>query len=594
MPQSAANNIGINYGWSVGESGWKAGVDYNWLALDALTQPRILDKDLATPPGSPTISDAYIVATSPTGAWAGKAGQIAIYNGTGWYFFPPKSGWKVYVVDEAIPYLYNGSAWTSTIAFGSLYSPGAVRIGVQSNIDSSFTSSDPLFISVGASTNNVSLLLTNSTSTTFLSVLELGHSKSATAGDLSVASANGDALGAVTFSGVDTTTGALRFATYLKSLVDASPGASFVPGRLEFHTVSSAGVDQTAMTIKATGNILVGTTTDDAVNRLQVSGSISATALRGGAYTAAVASLPNGIGTAKNPQVQAADTTDFAAVSAHINDGTNNRRAGIFVDQTNGITGISTNAASGVAPFVLRLSGTEIWRAFSGGNIAIGSTSDDGANKLQVSGTIACNNGINISGSAPFIANKTAGDRLLLTGADNATATGGGAIALRDDTSATNAFGIELYAGGSEAARITTNRNLLIGTTTDDATNKLQVAGGIVSNAGTAGIGYAAGAGGAVTQITSRTTGVTLNKTTGAITLVSAAGSATYQSFTLTNSAIGANDIVKVVQKSGTDKYIILVTAVAAGSCQITFATTGGTTTETPVFAFAVIKGAVA
>ena len=38
-----------------------------------------------------------------------------------------------------------------------------------------------------------------------------------------------------------------------------------------------------------------------------------------------------------------------------------------------------------------------------------------------------------------------------------------------------------------------------------------------VTSSGTAGVGYATGAGGAVTQITSPTTGVTLNKTTGAI-----------------------------------------------------------------------------
>ena len=108
------------------------------------------------------------------------------------------------------------------------------------------------------------------------------------------------------------------------------------------------------------------------------------------------------------------------------------------------------------------------------------------------------------------------------------------------------------------------------------------------------GLGYGTGSGGAVTQATSRTTGVTLNKTNGAITLVSAAGLATYQSFTVTNSTVAATDTIIVNQKSGTDKNIILVTAVAAGSFQITFATTGGITTEQPVFNFAVIKAVVA
>lgn len=104
-------------------------------------------------------------------------------------------------------------------------------------------------------------------------------------------------------------------------------------------------------------------------------------------------------------------------------------------------------------------------------------------------------------------------------------------------------------------------------------------------------IGYTTGGGGgAVTQATSRTTGVTLNTGSGAITLVSAAGTTTWQSFTITNSKVVATDTVIVNQKSGTDKYMIHVTNVSAGSFQITFATTGGTTTEQPVFNFAVVK----
>jgi len=105
-----------------------------------------------------------------------------------------------------------------------------------------------------------------------------------------------------------------------------------------------------------------------------------------------------------------------------------------------------------------------------------------------------------------------------------------------------------------------------------------------------AGLGYGTGAGGTVTQATSRTTAVTLNKPCGAITLVSAAGSTSWQSFTVNNSLVAATDTIMVNQKSGTDKYMIHVTAVAAGSFQIRFATMSGTTTEQPVFNFAICK----
>ncbi len=127
-------------------------------------------------------------------------------------------------------------------------------------------------------------------------------------------------------------------------------------------------------------------------------------------------------------------------------------------------------------------------------------------------------------------------------------------------------------------------------TTTRTLNAKVTNDGQVVCLNPTGGIGYGTGAGGTVTQGTSRTTGVTLDKVCGQITLVSAAGTATWQTFTVTNAAVAANDLVDVVQKSGTDLYMIFVTNVAAGSFKITFATTGGTTTEQPVFTFAVTK----
>lgn len=106
------------------------------------------------------------------------------------------------------------------------------------------------------------------------------------------------------------------------------------------------------------------------------------------------------------------------------------------------------------------------------------------------------------------------------------------------------------------------------------------------------GLGYTTGAGATVEQATSRTTGVTINANTGAITLVSAAGSTTAASFTVTNSKVAATDTIIVNQKSGTDLRHVLVTAVADGSFRITTFTVSGTTTEQPVINFAVVKGA--
>lgn len=105
--------------------------------------------------------------------------------------------------------------------------------------------------------------------------------------------------------------------------------------------------------------------------------------------------------------------------------------------------------------------------------------------------------------------------------------------------------------------------------------------------------GYVAGAGGAVTQGTSRTTGVTLDRPTGAITLFSAAGSSTPTTFTVTNSAVAATDVVMLSVKSGAaNSYSFNVSAVAAGSFNITFWAQAGTATDAPVINFVVLKGA--
>ena len=107
-------------------------------------------------------------------------------------------------------------------------------------------------------------------------------------------------------------------------------------------------------------------------------------------------------------------------------------------------------------------------------------------------------------------------------------------------------------------------------------------------------IGYPAGLGGAVTQETSKATGVTLNKVTGAITTDDAelAGAAEV-SFVVTNSFVAATDVPVVAIKSAsgsTGVYVASVSAVAAGSFTITLSNLGATASETLVINFAVIK----
>ena len=106
-------------------------------------------------------------------------------------------------------------------------------------------------------------------------------------------------------------------------------------------------------------------------------------------------------------------------------------------------------------------------------------------------------------------------------------------------------------------------------------------------------LGYPTGSnsGGAITQTGSRSSGVTLNKLTGQITLLAAAGSATPTTITVSNSTVAAVDTVIVNCSSSTNTYLTFVTAVTGTGFNITYYTTGGTTSDSPVFNFTVIKG---
>jgi len=109
--------------------------------------------------------------------------------------------------------------------------------------------------------------------------------------------------------------------------------------------------------------------------------------------------------------------------------------------------------------------------------------------------------------------------------------------------------------------------------------------------------GYTTGSGGTVTQITSKATGVTLNKPTGQITLNNAALAAdTTVSFVLTNTVIEANDILVMNHISGgTAGSYLLNAQSAAGSASINVRNiTVASLSEAIVIAFAVIKAVVA
>jgi len=113
-------------------------------------------------------------------------------------------------------------------------------------------------------------------------------------------------------------------------------------------------------------------------------------------------------------------------------------------------------------------------------------------------------------------------------------------------------------------------------------------------------IGYTSTAQGAVTQATSKSTGVTLNKSAGRITMDTAAlAGNTAVSFILTNSLISVNDTIIVCVSSNTTgstagAYTTYVSYLAAGSALITLRnlTTATSYSEAVIINFCIIHGA--
>ena len=105
--------------------------------------------------------------------------------------------------------------------------------------------------------------------------------------------------------------------------------------------------------------------------------------------------------------------------------------------------------------------------------------------------------------------------------------------------------------------------------------------------------GYTADAQGTVTQATSKSTAVTLNKSAGQITMNDAAlASVTNVTFTLNNSFISENDILILNVSGGATSgaYNCWVSGLSAGSASITLRNiSGGSLSEAVVINFALI-----
>lgn len=95
-----------------------------WFDAASLGGFLFIDRDDASPPGSPAEGDCYLVATGATDEWLGEDGNVALFINTAWEFRTPQTGWEAWVEDEAVKIAFDGSSWGIISSFdGADYIP---------------------------------------------------------------------------------------------------------------------------------------------------------------------------------------------------------------------------------------------------------------------------------------------------------------------------------------------------------------------------------------------------------------------------------------------------------------------------------------
>ena len=416
----------------------------------------------------------------------------------------------------------------------------------------------------------------------------------ATGGTVTSVAGTGTVSG-LTLTGTVTSSGNLTLGGTL-SLISPPAIGSTTPntGAFTILTVNSASTSAVTLSPTGSGTVTISPTTAGSINNM----TIGATTATTGRFTTITSTQATGVA-----PFTVASTTQVANLNAATAGTATNLSGGTVAATTVSASGqITSTLSTGTAPLVIAsttnvanlnaslLNGTTFSApgAIGGGTASTGAfttlTASTQAGTATGSGTIYLSNATSgridyVAGgiAAPTFSTVSVGTKIVLYPALGASSADW-AIGIDTGTTwfsvpqASASYHWSYYGGTTKVADLS-------GT-------------GIFTVTGSLGYPTGVSTGGAITQGTSRTQGVTLDKITGAITLfttTSVVGA--YLTFTVTNSTVAATDTVQVSVKSSTNTYVAFVSAVGTGSFNITFASVAGTASDAPVFNFVVIKG---
>ncbi len=159
------------------------------MLLDAVVQLSFASVNLATPPSQPLDGMCVLVGDSPSGAFAGHAGAIAIFDAGGWLFMDPFAGCRAYVEDDAALLVFDGAQWRAFEEFvKELQMLERVGLGTNADVNNPFAvkANNALFTSraTGEGGNGDLRLTVNkqSTSNTVSHIYQSNYSARAEAG----------------------------------------------------------------------------------------------------------------------------------------------------------------------------------------------------------------------------------------------------------------------------------------------------------------------------------------------------------------------------------------------------------------------------